>query len=207
MITKEQIAHINFNQLYLRYPLGTVMQVPLKKKGLDEYVDVKATIIGYQFNSSKQLALRVLVRTKQGEREYTVPNMNLLIEPTFYIHDEIDKNVAFKEVNAISDKLLEPFELERKPERKPPKVEPVAKPVDFDFTGDEIRSARTDLNLSQVDLAVKLGLKESSAAAIGDWERDRIKVPVKHQRNLLILFENTSIMKHKMEQKKQKENE
>lgn len=49
---------------------------------------------------------------------------------------------------------------------------------------DEIKEIRKDLGLSQEKMAMALGMKRSSAAAICDWEKGRITIPLHHQASL-----------------------
>ena len=49
---------------------------------------------------------------------------------------------------------------------------------------DEIKEIRKNLGLSQEKMAMALGMKRSSAAAICDWEKGRITIPLHHQASL-----------------------
>ena len=60
--------------------------------------------------------------------------------------------------------------------------------TEFPLTGPEMRALRREVGLTQGDLAVALGMKRSSSAAIGDWEAERLKVPTKHHVKLLSLY-------------------
>ena len=60
--------------------------------------------------------------------------------------------------------------------------------TEFPLTGPEMRALRREVGLTQGDVAVALGMKRSSSAAIGDWEAERLKVPTKHHVKLLSLY-------------------
>ncbi len=47
---------------------------------------------------------------------------------------------------------------------------------------------RKRVGLTQVQVALELGLAAGSAAAVGDWEAGRLKVPLKHQAKLITLY-------------------
>ena len=59
---------------------------------------------------------------------------------------------------------------------------------DFPYTGSQLRNYRKKAGLTQVAVALALGLSEGSAAAVGDWEADREKVPPKHYAKLKKLY-------------------
>jgi transcriptional regulator with XRE-family HTH domain len=61
--------------------------------------------------------------------------------------------------------------------------------TEFSYTGPEMKALRLKAGLTQGDVAVALGMKCSSSAAIGDWEAERVKVPAKHHATLLSLYE------------------
>lgn len=61
--------------------------------------------------------------------------------------------------------------------------------AEFPYTGSEMRTLRENAGLTQGDVAVALGMKRNSSAAIGDWEAERLKVPAKHHVKLLSLYE------------------
>ncbi len=61
--------------------------------------------------------------------------------------------------------------------------------TEFPYTGPEMRTLRLKARLTQVDVAVALGMKRSSSAAICDWEAERVKVPAKYHTKLLSLYE------------------
>ena len=55
--------------------------------------------------------------------------------------------------------------------------------AEFPYTGPELKALREDAGLTQVQVAVELGMKPGSSAAIGDWEAERVNVPPKHYNN------------------------
>ncbi|MCY3740225.1 MAG: hypothetical protein OXH00_04330 [Candidatus Poribacteria bacterium] len=61
--------------------------------------------------------------------------------------------------------------------------------TEFSLTGPEMKALRKKAKLTQSAVAVKLGMKPSSSAAISDWETERVKVPAKHHATLLSLYE------------------
>ncbi len=61
--------------------------------------------------------------------------------------------------------------------------------TEFPYTGSQMKALRENAGLTQVAVAVKLGMKRSSSAAISDWEAERVKVPTKHHTKLLSLYE------------------
>ena len=60
--------------------------------------------------------------------------------------------------------------------------------AEFPYTGPEMKVLRENAGLTQGDVAVELGMKRSSSAAICDWETERLKVPAKHYNKLLSLY-------------------
>ena len=50
---------------------------------------------------------------------------------------------------------------------------------DFPYTGAQLKAMRERAGLTQVEVALKLGLAAGSSAGVGDWEADRLKVPAK----------------------------
>ena len=60
--------------------------------------------------------------------------------------------------------------------------------AEFPHTGPEMKVLRENAGLTQIDVAVALGMKRSSSAAICDWETERLKVPAKHYNKLLSLY-------------------
>lgn len=61
-------------------------------------------------------------------------------------------------------------------------------PIEFPYTGSQLRNYRKKAGLTQVAVALALGLSKGSAAAVGDWEAEREKVPPKHYTKLKKLY-------------------
>ena len=59
---------------------------------------------------------------------------------------------------------------------------------DFPYSGAQLRAMRERAGLTQVEVALALGLAAGSSAGVGDWEADRLKVPAKHRANLIALY-------------------
>ena len=53
---------------------------------------------------------------------------------------------------------------------------------------------REQTGLTQVEVALALGLAAGSSAGVADWEADRLKVPAKHQAKLIALYSKTDIV-------------
>ena len=68
-------------------------------------------------------------------------------------------------------------------------VQPVIK--DFPYSGAQLRAMREEAGLTQVQVALALGLAEGSSAGVGDWEAERLEVPAKHQAKLIELYSTT----------------
>ena len=58
----------------------------------------------------------------------------------------------------------------------------------FPYSGEKLKEMRNQVGLTQGRVALELGLAEGSAAAVGDWEAGRLKVPLKHQAKLIALY-------------------
>ncbi len=83
-------------------------------------------------------------------------------------------------------KELADFEAEvEEPTKKEPDPIPA---TEFPYTGSQLRDFRKKAGLTQVAVAVELGMKRSSSSAIGDWEAEREKVPRKHYTKLKELY-------------------
>ena len=72
-------------------------------------------------------------------------------------------------------------------ERNEKVVAPIP-PIEFPYTGSQLRDYRKKAGLTQVAVALALGLSKGTAAAVGDWEADRVKVPPKHYTKLKKLY-------------------
>ena len=59
---------------------------------------------------------------------------------------------------------------------------------DFPYSGAELKAMRKRAGLTQIAVALALGLAAGSSAAVGDWEAERLKVPLRHQAKLIALY-------------------
>ena len=116
------------------------------------------------------------------------------------------ENAAYqKRIETITEQLgaanVEKAEYEKDPKATPnqlatPKVvstqleehRETTPATEFPYTGSQLRDFRKKAGLTQVAVAVELGMKHSSSAAIGDWEAERVKVPRKHYTKLKELY-------------------
>ena len=62
---------------------------------------------------------------------------------------------------------------------------------DFPYAGAQLKAMREQAGLTQVEVALALGLAAGSSAGVGDWEAERLKVPAKHQAKLMALYSTT----------------
>ena len=65
---------------------------------------------------------------------------------------------------------------------------------DFPYSGAQLKAMRERAGLTQVEVALALGLAAGSAAGVGDWEADRLKVPAKHHAKLIVLYSKTGVV-------------
>ena len=59
---------------------------------------------------------------------------------------------------------------------------------DFPYTGAQLKALREQAGLTQVQVALALGLAAGSSAGVGDWEAERLKVPARHHAKLKELY-------------------
>lgn len=67
---------------------------------------------------------------------------------------------------------------------------------DFPYSGVQLKAMRERAGLTQVEVALALGLAAGSAAGVGDWEAERLKVPTKHQAKLIALYSQTGVVRN-----------
>ena len=67
---------------------------------------------------------------------------------------------------------------------------------DFPYSGVALKAMRERAGLTQVEVALALGLAPGSAAGVGDWEAERLKVPPKHQAKLIALYSQTGVVRN-----------
>ena len=65
---------------------------------------------------------------------------------------------------------------------------------DFPYSGAQLKAMRERAGLTQVEVALALGLAAGSSAGVGDWEAERLKVPAKHRANLIALYSQTDVV-------------
>ena len=65
---------------------------------------------------------------------------------------------------------------------------------DFSYSGVQLRAMRKQAGLTQVQVALALGLAAGSSAGVGDWETERLSVPTKHQAKLMALYSTTGVL-------------
>ena len=116
------------------------------------------------------------------------------------VKDAANQLATLKRTNAQLEKRLETTSIQLKDvkrelaacrtevEKRNEKVVAPRPASDFPYTGSQLRDYRTKAGLTQVAIALALGLSEGSAAAVGDWEADREKVPPKHYAKLKKLY-------------------
>ena len=112
----------------------------------------------------------------------------------------LDAEIALEEKEKTDVPRPEPRDtsIDPKDDRTDTSVEPGIPFVsnDFPYTGAALKAMREQMGLTQVEVALKLGLAAGSSAGVGDWEADRLKVPVKHRANLLALYTKTGIFRN-----------
>ena len=64
----------------------------------------------------------------------------------------------------------------------------------FPYSGAQLKAMRERAGLTQVEVALALGLAAGSSAGVGDWEAERLQVPDKHQANLIALYSTTDAL-------------
>ena len=166
-ITPTQMDRVNLNLLFNANPIGSEIETTRGigvVSGIREFKSELVYAVTITNESGKQIAIAVKPNTK---------GINLLDDPDNIA--EVSK--ATGEVIGILNEAL--------PKSVETKVEAV--PV-FEFNGPRLRAMRIAAGLTQVFVAEYLGMAKSSSAAIGDWEAERNKVPVKHQAKLIELY-------------------
>ena len=166
-ITPTQMDRINLNLLFNANPIGSEIETTRGigvVSGIREFKGELVYAVTITNESGKQIAIAVKPNTK---------GINLLDYPDNIA--EVSK--ATGEVIGILNEAL-PKSVETKVEAVPA----------FEFNGPRLRAMRIAAGLTQVFVAEYLGMAKSSSAAIGDWEAERNKVPVKHQARLIELY-------------------
>ena len=73
-------------------------------------------------------------------------------------------------------------------EERDEKVVALRPAPDFPYTGSQLRDYRKKAGLTQVAVALALGLSKGASAGVGDWEAERVNVPPKHYTKLKKLY-------------------
>ena len=123
---------------------------------------------------------------KTSKENFQCPLMRLM-----QIEEYLDKHVKKITLMKVheSTPILTDESNEEQVDGSVPAID-TAPATEFPYTGPQIKALRENAGLTQVAVAVKLGMKRSSSAAISDWEAERVKVPAKHQTKLLSLYES-----------------
>ena len=163
-VTQEQLDRLNIMGLFNAHPLGSELQTSAGP----------GIVNGYRFfNGELRILAEVVTRDKTSVKAVRPLGVLLLEDP-----DNIEQvsKATNKAVTSLNEAL--------------PKVvtDKVAAAPQFEFSGQQLKAMRMAMNLTQVFVAEYLGMAKSSSAAIGDWEAERNKVPVKHQAKLIDLY-------------------
>ena len=165
-VTPTQIDCLNLNLMIDAYPIGSQIET-------DQGIGTISGIKTYK----EQLVFTVSIEKDGKKRTYPVDpakfNVDVITDPN---NMEAVSKVAADVVGIISEML--PKSVESKVEALP----------EFEYSGPRLRAMRIAAGLTQVFVAEYLGMAKSSSAAIGDWEAERNKVPVKHQAKLIELY-------------------
>ena len=120
------------------------------------------------------------------------PELRCPLMRLMQIEEYLDKHV--KKITRLQRRESTPILTDKSDEEMDDLVSvPVtASTAGFPYTGPEMKALRLKSGLTQGDVAVALGMKRNSSAAIGDWEAERLKVPAKHHVKLLSLYESAN---------------
>ena len=166
-ISQEQLDRLNLISLFNAHPIGSEIETA---KGV-------AIVNGYKLSKEEMVFTARLSNEGAKARIYTLNpakyGIKLLTDP-----DNIAE--VLKTTEAVIGQLNSGL-----PKGVETKVEAVPA---FGFSGAKLKAMRIAMNLTQVFVAEYLGMAKSSSAAIGDWEAERNKVPVKHQAKLIDLY-------------------
>ena len=166
-LTATQMDRLNMNLLFNENPIGSEVQT-MKGPGIVTGIRYFRNELVYTVTVEKADATKSIVAVQPSRL-----GIELMTDPDNIA--AISKETA-KAVGQLNDAL--PKSVETKLEASPT----------FDFSGPKLRAMRIAAGLTQVAVAVHLGMAKSSSAAIGDWEAERNKVPVRHQAKLIDLY-------------------
>ena len=169
-LTVAQIERINLNLLYESNPIGKAIEVNGKEGTVTGYREWKGELV-YQGTFSDKNGKAV---TRLVKPEYLGVNLVTI---------ETDIATVTKVASTIANLLNEGIPVSVAVESSSPR-----RPKAFGIKGKELRAMRMAKRMTQVSVAVALGMAPGSSAAVGDWEADRVNVPPKHQARLLELY-------------------
>ena len=166
-VTATQMDRLNLNLMFNALPIGSEIETGKGKGTITGIVSFKG-----------ELVFRVLINKENGKNisgpmKAADLGIQLITDPDNLA--EISK-AAGEVIEAVSEMLPPGVET---------KVEAVAP---FEFSGKKLKEMRQARGFTQVFVAEYLGMAKSSSAAIGDWEAERNRVPVKHQTKLIDLY-------------------
>ncbi len=103
---------------------------------------------------------------------------------------ELNAEIALEEKEETDIPELGPSDTRVEPKNDVPNTVPNQQ-SDFPYSGAQLKAMRERAGLTQVEVALALGLAAGSSAGVGDWEAERVKVPAKHQAKLMALYSTT----------------
>ena len=172
-LTDKQLTRLNLNSMFNANAIGSELTWQVNDK------ELTGIIVGIRLHN-ESLVYQVSVKTDKGK------SVMKAVNPTdigiSLLTDKDSDNIALltETANNASECLNDGLPLAVNASRALPKA--------FGFDGTELKAMRLAKGLTQVAVALALGMSKGSAAAIGDWESDRINVPVKHQAKLISLY-------------------
>ena len=108
---------------------------------------------------------------------------------------ELNAEIVLEERKKIDIPELEPSDARVEPKNDVPDTVPNQQ-NDFPYSGVQLKAMRERAGLTQVEVALALGLAAGSSAAVGDWEAERLKVPTKHHTKLIALYFQTDVVRN-----------
>ena len=169
-LTAAQIERINLNLLYEANPIGKVVELNGKE----------VTVTGYR-EFKGELCYQCQYVDKNGKitsRAVSAEHLDVSL-----ITADTSIATVTKVADIIANRINEGIPVSLGMESSSPR-----RPKAFGISGEELRAMRMAKRMTQVAVAVSLGMAPGSSAAVGDWEADRVNVPPKHQARLLELY-------------------
>lgn len=108
---------------------------------------------------------------------------------------ELNAEIALEEKEETDIPEPEPSDTRVEPKNDVPNTVPNQQ-SDFPYSGAQLKAVRERAGLTQVEVALALGLAAGSSAGVGDWEADRLKVPAKHHAKLKELYSITGTVRN-----------